>query len=56
MTKKVPATSYNLRGYDSHLIFSELNKFDMKVSVIPDGLETYMAFFLSKNLVFIDSM
>ena len=45
-----------MRGYDSHLIFSELNKFDVKISVIPNGLEKYMAFFLSKNLVFIDSM
>ena len=28
----------------------------MKISVIPNGLETYMAFLLGKNLVFIDSM
>ena len=45
-----------MRGYDSHLIFCELNKFDVKISVIPNGLEKYMAFFLNKNLVFIDSM
>ena len=45
-----------MRGYDSHLIFIELNKFDVKISVIPNGLEKYMAFFLNKNLVFIDSM
>ena len=45
-----------MRGYDSHLIFSELNKFNVKISVIPNVLEKYMAFFLGKNLVFIDSM
>ena len=45
-----------MRGYDSHLIFNELNKFDVKIDVIPNGLEKYMAFFLNKNLVFIDSM
>ena len=28
----------------------------MKISAIPNGLEKYMAFFLNKNLVFIDSM
>ena len=56
LTKKVPVIFHNLRGYDSHLIFSELDKFNVKIDVIPNGLETYMAFFLRKNLVFIDSM
>ena len=45
-----------MRGYDSHLIFRELHKFSVKIDVIPNGLEKYMAFFLNKNLVFIDSM
>ena len=56
LTKKVPVIFHNLRGYDSHLIFNELDKFDVKISVIPNGLEKYMAFFLNKNLVFIDSI
>ena len=56
LTKKVPVIFHNLRGYDSHLIFNELDKFDVKIKVIPNGLEKYMAFFLNKNLVFIDSM
>ena len=56
LTKKVPAIFHNLRGYDSHLIFNELDKFDVKISVIPNGLEKYMAFFWNKKLVFIDSM
>ena len=45
-----------MRGYDSHLIFSELNKFNLKNNVIPNGLEKYMAFFLNNNVVFIGSM
>ena len=45
LTKKVPAMFHNLRGYDSHLIFTELDKFDVKINVIPNGLEKYMAFF-----------
>ena len=45
-----------MRGYDSHLIFNELDKFAVKISVIPNGLEKYVAFFLNKILVFIDSM
>ena len=56
LTKKVLVIFHNLRGYDSHLIFNELDKFDVKISVIPNWLEKYMAFFLNKNLVFIDSM
>ena len=34
----------------------EIGKFDVKVSVIPNGLEKYMAFTINRNLVFIDSM
>ena len=45
LTKKVTVIFRNLRGYDSHLIFNELDKFDVKISVIPNGLEKYMAFF-----------
>ena len=56
LTKKVSETFHNSRGYDSHLIFHELNKFDVEIDVIPNGLEKYMTFFLDKNLVFIDSM
>ena len=32
-----------------------MNKFDVKVSVIPNGLEKYMVFTINRNLVFIDS-
>ena len=56
LTKKIPVIFHNLKGCDSHLIFSELNKSDMKINVIPYGLEKYMAFLLDRNLVFIDSM
>ena len=46
-----------MRGYNGHLIFNEIDKFNVKISVVPNKLEKYMAFFfLNKNLVFIDSM
>ena len=45
LTKKVPVIFQNLRGHDSHLIFCRLNKFDIKISVMPNELEEYMAFF-----------
>ena len=56
MTKKNPVIYHSVRGYDSHLIFNELDKFDVKISVLPDGLEKYMTLCLNKSLVFIDSM
>ena len=49
LTKKVPVIFHNLRGYDSHLIFCELNKFDVKTNVTPNGLEKYMVFFWVKT-------
>ena len=56
LTKKVPIIFHNLRSYDSHLIMQEIDKFDLKVNVIPNGLEKYMAFIANRILVFIDSM
>ena len=45
LTKKVPVIFY--------LILNELDKFDIKVSVIPNGLEKCIAFLLNKNLVMV---
>ena len=56
ITKNVPMIFHTLKGYDTHLIFKEMCKFNVKISVIPNGLEKYMAFTLNKNLVFVDSM
>ena len=56
LTKKVPVIFHKLRGCNSHLIMQEISKFDVKVNVIPNGLEKCMAFTTDKNFVFIDSM
>ena len=32
-----------------------MSKFDVKISVIPNGLEKYMALTVNKNLIFINS-
>ena len=51
LNKEIPVIFHNLRGYDSHLIYCELDKFDVEIGVIPNGLEKYMVFFfLNKNL------
>ena len=54
LTKNVPVIFHNLRDFDSHLIFYDLNKFDVKIDVMPNRLEKEI-FFLNKNLVFIDT-
>ena len=48
-TKNAPVIFHNLRGCYSHLVFRELDKFDVKITVIPNGLERYMAFFWIKT-------
>ena len=45
LTKKIPAIFHTLRGYDSHLIFDELKNFAVKIEIIRNRLEKYMAFF-----------
>ena len=52
LTKKVPVIFYNLKGYDTLLIMQEIGKFDVKVNVMPNGLEKYMAFTINNNLAF----
>ena len=53
---KLTKNIYNLKGYDSHLIMQQIGKFNIIISVLPNGLEKCMAFTINKNLVFIDSM
>ena len=53
---KIPVVFHNLRGYDSHLIISELGKDNLEdVYCIPNNMEKYMMFSIGQ-LVFIDSM
>ena len=52
LSKKLPVIFH----YDSHLIIKEISKFNVKRSVIPKGLEIYIAFEINRNLVFIDNM
>ena len=56
IAKKTPVIFHNLKDYDSHLIINRIRKLNVKVDVIPNGLEKYMSFTINKSLVFIDSM
>ena len=56
LPKKVSVIFHNLKGYESHLIKQEIDKFDVKLSVIRNGSEKHMDFRINKNLVFIGTM
>ena len=58
---------HNLQNYDSHLIFQEVGKYNIKISVIPKTIEKYIIFATKQQpkknsinpgllLVFLDSL
>ena len=61
---KIPVVFHNLKGYDSHFIINELGDIikkaketeeEIKINVIAQNAEKYMAFYIGKHLSFIDS-
>ena len=46
---------HNLKNYDSHLIIQGLGKLNLKINVIPNGLEKYMGFTINNKLIYIES-
>ena len=63
---KIPVVFHNLKGYDSHFIINELGEIiqkaketeeeEIKINVIAQNAEKYMAFYIGKHLAFIDSL
>ena len=45
-----------MKGCDNHLIMQEIGKFDVKINVIPNGLENKRLLQSLKNFVFIVSI
>ena len=56
LTKAFILIFHNVRDYDSHLIMQKLSTFDIKIDVIPNGLEKYIDFIVNKNSDFVDSI
>ena len=55
LNHKIPVVFHNLKNYNSHLIMQELGKFNLKINVMPNGLEKYMSFSINNKLSFIVS-
>ena len=43
LPKKLTIIFHNLQGYDGHVIFKELNNFDVDIDVIAKGIDKYMS-------------
>ena len=52
---EIPVFFHNLKGYDSHLIISEIGKHTSKLTAIPQNFEKMISFSFS-HLKFLDSM
>ena len=55
LNNKIPVAFHNLKNYDSHLTMQELGKFNLKINVIPSGLEKIYELYELYYLSFIDS-
>ena len=55
LNHKIPVVFHSLKNCDSYLIMQELDKFNLKINVVPNGLEKYMGFSINSKLSFIDS-
>ena len=53
--KKLPIIFHNLERYDRHIIFKELNNFNVTIDVISKTIEKYMSIIVNRNITFIDS-
>ena len=56
LPKKLIIIFHNLQGYDGHLIFKELNNFNVDTEVIPKGIDKYMNIIVNRHITSIDSL
>ena len=56
LPRKLPIIFHNLQGYDGHIIFKELNNFDVDIAVIPKRIDKYMNIIVNKHITLIDSL
>ena len=54
--RKLPTIFHNLEGYAGHIIFKELNNFNVDIDVIPKGVDKCMSIIVNRHINFIDSL
>ena len=54
--EKLPIIFHNLQGHDTHIIFKELNNFDVDISVIPKVIDKNMGIIVNRHITFTDSL
>ena len=52
---KITINFHNLQWYNGHIIFKELNNFDVDVTVTPKGTDKYMSIIVNRYITFMDS-
>ena len=55
LNHKIPTMFHNLNDYDSHRVMQELDKLDLKINLISNGLEKYMSSKINNKLIFIET-
>ena len=45
-----------MQGYDGHITFKELNKFDVDITAVPKDVDKYMSIIVNRHITFIDSL
>ena len=56
LPRKLPLIFHNLQGYDGHIIFEELNNFNVDIPVIPKVIDKYMSIIVNRRITFINSL
>ena len=56
LPRKLLIIFHNLQGNDGHIIFKELNNFNVDTAVIPKDIDTYMSIIVNRHITFIDSL
>ena len=54
ITRKLHIIFNNLQGYDGHIIFEELNNFDVNISVTSKVIDKNMSIIVNRHILFID--